>query len=150
MSDIDIKNPARVRLVCPACEKPDFLGTLEETVAVSHCESIWLENGTPTPEFTGETDYDGNLTTVGVCCACGWESTSLHDLWEEPLPEPEAPAEPDPNSLEALHLRLTKAVATLDGIADSKSTIAEAERVEAKASGVRVALQYVEEMLRQG
>ena len=50
----------RIKLVCPSCERSDKLGTLEENVAVSHCSSIWLEGGLPAPEFTGETDYDGD------------------------------------------------------------------------------------------
>lgn len=60
---------------CPACGNSDSLGTLEENVAFSNLD----EYG----EFTGTTDYEDDLTTVGIACyayfsaerrSCGWEA----------------------------------------------------------------------------
>lgn len=77
---------------CPACGSSDYLATTEETVAWSYV--------TPAGEFSGETNYEGDLTTVGIeCGACSWSRPcgSLEDglrllrceIAAESTPEPD-------------------------------------------------------------
>jgi hypothetical protein len=74
------ETPTPNKLACPKCGDTDSLGTLEQLEAVSFCHYVIMEDGYPTPEYTGERVYDGDMITIGIVCACGWESESITDL----------------------------------------------------------------------
>lgn len=56
---------ADVTYYCPECGDFEHLHTIEKTEAYSELD--------PNGEYSGYTDFDGDLTTVGIGCnKCGW------------------------------------------------------------------------------